>query len=113
MTEQTVSFQTVLDALTAPGKDFPRRYLQFFSDIAPLELKTLLDVWPRVNSDRKLSLFKGLESASESDTIVNFDEFARAMLNDPDANIRIHAIRLKAHNIVLKNGKPYTWRHKE
>lgn len=31
---------------------------------------------------------------------------------DADGFIRIHAIRLKAHNIVLKNGKPYTWRSK-
>jgi HEAT repeat protein len=94
MSEQTTSFQTILDALTAPGKDFPRRYLQFFSDIGPLELKTLLDVWPRVKSDRKLSLLKGLETLAESDTLVNFDEFARAVLDDPDATVRINAIRL-------------------
>ena len=94
MNEQTISFQTVLDALTASGKDFPRRHLQFFSDIGPLELKTLLDVWPRVKSDRKLSLLKGLESLAESDTLVNFDEFARAILNDTDASVRINAIRL-------------------
>jgi argininosuccinate synthase len=31
---------------------------------------------------------------------------------DAEGFIRIHAIRLKAHNIVLKNGKPYIWRHK-
>lgn len=31
---------------------------------------------------------------------------------DAEGFIRIHAIRLKAHNIVLKNGKPYTWRNK-
>lgn len=94
MSKQTTSFQTVLDALTAPGKDFPRRYLQFFSDIGPLELKTLLDVWRRVKPDRKLSLLKGLESLAGSDTLVNFDEFARAILNDPDASVRINAIRL-------------------
>lgn len=94
MSKQTTSFQTVLDALTAPGKDFPRRYLQFFSDIGPLELKTLLDVWSRVKPDRKLSLLKGLESLAGSDTLVNFDEFARAILNDPDASVRINAIRL-------------------
>jgi len=27
--------------------------------------------------------------------------------------IKINAIRLKAHNIVLKNKMPYKWRHKE
>lgn len=94
MSEQTTSFQTVLDALTAPGKDFPRRYLQFFSDIGPLELKTLLDVWHRVKPDRKLSLLKRLETLAESETLVNFDEFARAIITDTDASVRINAIHL-------------------
>jgi HEAT repeat protein len=94
MNEQTTSFQTVLDSLIASGKDFPRRYLQFFSDIGPLELKTLLEVWPRVKPDRKLSLLKGLEHLTEGDTLVNFEDFARAVLNDPEASVRAHAIRL-------------------
>ncbi|NJC94751.1 MAG: hypothetical protein C3F07_21145 [Anaerolineales bacterium] len=94
MNEQTTSFQTVLDSLLEPGRDFPRRYLQQFSDIGPLELKTLLDVWPRVNPSRKLSLLNGLESLADSDTLVSFDDFARAILNDPEASVRIHALRL-------------------
>jgi len=91
---QTTTFQTVLDALLAPGKDFPRRYLQHFSDIAPLELQTLLDVWPRVKPDRKLSLLEGLRSMAETDTLVNFDDFAQAILNDVEAPVRVQAIRL-------------------
>lgn len=94
MNNKNQSFQSVLDALLASGRDFPRRYLQQFSDIPPLELQTLLDVWSRVKPDRKLSLLNGLESLAESDTLVNFDEFARAILNDPEASVRIHAIRL-------------------
>lgn len=94
MTTRTTSFQTVLDALLATGRDFPRRYLGLFSDIGAIELKTLLDVWPRVSPSRKLSLLEGLESLSEADTLVNFDDFARAILNDPGASVRLHAIRL-------------------
>lgn len=94
MNEQIASFQTVLDSLLASDKDFPRRYLQHFSDIGPLELKTLLDIWSRVKLTRKLSLLEGLESLAESDTLVNFDDFARALLNDPEASVRVHAIRL-------------------
>jgi HEAT repeat protein len=97
MNTDTISFQTVLDALTATGRDFPRRYLQHFSDITPLELKTLLDVWPRIAPSRKLSLLEGLRSLAEGDTIVNFDEFARAILNDPEASVRVQAIRLLDH----------------
>lgn len=94
MNEQIASFQTVLDSLLASDKDFPRRYLQHFSDIGPLELKTLLDIWSRVKLTRKLSLLEGLESLAESDTLVNFDDFARALLNDPEVSVRVHAIRL-------------------
>lgn len=94
MTEQTTSFQTILDSLIASGKDFPRRYLQHFSDIGPLELKTALEVWPRVKLDRKLSLLKGLSSLAEKDTLVNFDGFARSILDDADASVRVQAIRL-------------------
>lgn len=94
MNKQKASFQTVLDSLLDAGKDFPRRYLQYFSDIEPLELKTLLDVWPRVKLSRKLSLLKALESTADSDTLVNYDDFARAILYDPDASVRVHALRL-------------------
>ncbi|HKI54316.1 MAG TPA: HEAT repeat domain-containing protein [Anaerolineales bacterium] len=94
MTEQITSFQTVLDSLTASGKDFPRKYLNHFSDIQPLELQTVLDVWERVNLDRKLSLLDGLMSLAGKDTLVSFDDFASAILNDPDASVRAYAIRL-------------------
>lgn len=102
MNTQTTSFQTVLDSLLGSGKDFPRRHLQQFSDMGPLELKTLLEVWPRVNTSRKLSLLEGLKNLAESDTLVNFDDFARAILNDPDASVRIQAIRLLGECESLK-----------
>jgi HEAT repeat protein len=103
MTTQTTSFQTVLDALLGTGKDFPRRYLQQFSDMAPLELQTLLEVWPRVNTSRKLSLLEKLSALAETDTLVSFDDFARAILNDPEASVRIQAIRLlgECENVKL------------
>lgn len=94
MNEQITSFQTILDSLLAPGRDFPRRYLEHFSDIPPLELQILMDVWPRVKPDRKLSLLEGLLALADRDTLVNFDDFARSLLNDPDASTRVHALRL-------------------
>jgi HEAT repeat protein len=103
MSTQTTSFQTVLDALLGTGKDFPRRHLQQFSDMAPIEIQTLLDVWPRVNTSRKLSLLEKLSALAETDTLVSFDDFARAILNDPEASVRIQAIRLlgECENVKL------------
>jgi HEAT repeat protein len=53
-----------------------------------------MDVWDRVNLDRKLSLLDGLISLAEKDTLVSFDEFAGAILNDPNASVRAQALRL-------------------
>ena len=94
MNATSTSFQTVLDALLSDRKEFPRRYLQEFSDIGTLELKTLLDVWPQVKPGRKLTLLEDLDALAETDTLVSFDDFARALLTDPEPDVRTRAIRL-------------------
>ncbi len=90
----TISFQSVVDALLDSGKTFPKRYYQHFSDIDPASLKLLLDAWPRVAPTRKLALLDGLESTLEEDTLVSFDDLARALLTDSDAGVRARAVRL-------------------
>lgn len=94
MNTEPISFQKVLDSLQSDGRDFPRRYLQEFSDIGNLELKTLLDVWPRVALARKLTLLEDLIVLAGSDTLVSFDDFARALLTDPEPQVRTRSIRL-------------------
>jgi HEAT repeat protein len=94
MNTTPTSFQTVLDALLSDRPDFPRRYLQEFSDLGTLELKTFLDVWPRVKLSRKLTLLEELDALAEVDTLVSFDELARALLTDPEPEVRMRAIRL-------------------
>jgi HEAT repeat protein len=94
MNTTPTSFQSVLDALLFDSKEFPRRYLQEFSDIGTQELKTLLDVWPQVKSSRKLTLLEELDALAETDTLVSFDDFARALLTDPEPEVRTRAIRL-------------------
>ena len=94
MNTEPISFQKVLDTLLADSREFPRRYLQEFSDIGTLELKTLLDVWPQVDLSRKLTLLEDLDALAENDTLVSFDDFASALLTDPDPQVRSRAIRL-------------------
>ena len=107
MNTTTVTFQKVLDALLSEEKDFPRPYLQEFSDIGTDELQSLLDVWPRIKSSRKLTLLEQLKSLAEADTLVSFDDFARAFLSDSDPNIRTRAIRLLDESEDLKLVPPY------
>lgn len=94
MNMQPNPFQPVLDSLLNEKKDFPQKFLRQFSDMGDLELKTLLGVWPRVGLSRKLALLEGLETLAENDTLVNFDDLARAILDDPHSAVRGRAIRL-------------------
>jgi len=102
MSTDPISFQTVLDALLDGKKDFPRRYLREFSDIGPLELETLLDIWPQVILSRKQTLLEQLKTLAEADTLVSFDDLGRALLPDPEPVVRTHAIRLLHESEDLK-----------
>ena len=93
---QNTPFQTILDSLLDAKKDFPARYLPYFSDIDPASLKLFLETWPGVKPTRKLLLLDGLLSLLDSDTLVSFDDLGRALLTDPDHGVRWRAIRLLA-----------------
>jgi len=93
MAANKIPFQSVVDALNN-DKDFPPAYLRYFSDIDPVSLDLLMKTWPGIQRERKLSLLEQLELTVEEDTLVSFDDFARALLNDPDAAVRTRAIRL-------------------
>jgi HEAT repeat protein len=90
------SFQSVIDSLLETGKPFPKKVLSLFSDIDPASLKLVLDAWPRVSLTRKRTLLEELDHLLDEDTIVSFDDFARALLTDPDAPVRTGAMRLLA-----------------
>jgi len=94
MTETKTSFQKVIDELIGDKPEISRRSLQEFSDIDPSSLKAVLEVWPSVKADRKRLLLDGLQSLSDEDTLVSFDDFARALLTDADPQVRTRAIRL-------------------
>jgi HEAT repeat protein len=83
-----------VDALLDTSTAFPHRYLKNFSDLDPGDIKTLQAAWPQVSDSRKHQLMKDLEKLSADDTLVSMDSFARAMLKDPDAQVRLFAIRM-------------------
>jgi HEAT repeat protein len=102
MNTDPISFQSVLDALLDDKQQFPRSYLREFSDIGSLELKSLLDIWPRVTQTRKQFLLEELRLLAEDDTLVSFDDLARSLLSDSDPAIRTRAISLLAESDDLK-----------
>jgi HEAT repeat protein len=98
MSKQDTSFQTVLEALQDESKAFPNQYLKYFSDMDPDSIQSLLGIWERLTPPRKLTLLKGLESLVESDTLVSFEDLARALLGDANAGVRASSIRLLAES---------------
>lgn len=95
MIEDRIPFQKIIDELLDGGrKELSRRSLQEFSDLDPASLSALFEAWPRIRPDRKRLLLEGLQSLSEADTLVSFDDLARALLTDADAQVRVRALRL-------------------
>jgi len=89
------SFQRVIDELLDNNQQMiSAAALYEFSDLDPASLQTLLEAWPRIAPERKRLLLERLQDLSDEDTLVSFDELARALLNDADAQIRRRAIRL-------------------
>lgn len=87
-------FQKVLDVLIDDDKDIPRSYLMEFSDIDANSLQMLLEIWPRVPLSRKLFLLDKLNILVDKHTLVSFDDLGRALLTDPNSEVRIRAMGL-------------------
>ncbi len=94
MNDELIPFQKVLDTLLDPSKDIPHRHLSEFSDILPASLQSFLEVWPQVELERKLLLLDRLNARANEDTLVSFDDLGRALLTDPEPQVRIRAMRL-------------------
>jgi hypothetical protein len=94
MTDQIQKFDKVMEALLDPNQPFPARLLRSFSDLSHKDQHTLAQLWLDIEPKRKLSLFEDLENIAETDTLVNFDEFAKLGITDPDPAVRVMAIRL-------------------
>ena len=94
MNEIKPIYKKMIAELMDSSRNLTRRSLQEFSDIPPETLEAVLEAWPDIKLDRKRTLLEGLQSLNETDTLVSFDDFARALLTDPEAEVRLRAIRL-------------------
>ncbi|HUH96113.1 MAG TPA: HEAT repeat domain-containing protein [Anaerolineales bacterium] len=94
MNASQLPFQKTIDELLDGEKSLSRSALRGFSDIDPASLNALLEAWPRIAPGRKRLLLDELRILSDNDTLVSFDEVARALLNDRDPQVQAGAIRL-------------------
>ena len=96
MNDKFSNFEIVLKALLQEEGELPDVYLNEFSDIEPEALVSLQEVWPRVALARKQALLDRLNALADVDTLVSFDDLGRALLKDPEAPVRVRAMRLLA-----------------
>ncbi len=94
MSPARAGFQKVILELTDGGQKLSRRSLQEFSDLDAASIRAVMEAWPTIQLDRKRTLLDGLREMSEENTLVSFEDFARALLADPEAEVRTRAIRL-------------------
>ncbi len=94
MSPARAALQKVIVELADGGPPLSRRSLHEFSDLDPASLQSVLEVWPRVPLERKRTLLDGLRELSDENTLVSFEDFARSLLTDPEAQVRTRAIRL-------------------
>jgi HEAT repeat protein len=88
-----IPFEEILTALKNEQQSFPARYLYRLSDLEAQELDQLSKVWPGLSAQRRLGLLEDLELLAEGNTVMEFDAVYRVALKDPDAGIRIVALR--------------------
>lgn len=87
-------FSDALTALSDVEVPFPARYLHSFTDLSRKQLRDFKTVWEILPPSRKVSLLEDLEDIAEKDTLVNFDDLAKAVITDFDPKVRVMAIRL-------------------
>ena len=93
-----LNFQSVLDHLLDSKKDIPTGHLAYYSDLDPKSLRLFLDVWSSVPQNRKLLLLDSLTAHLDEDTIVSYEDIGKALLTDPDAEVRTRAMGLLAES---------------
>ena len=89
-----LSFQDVLDALLDSNKPISPGHLRLYSDLDPKSLRLFSNAWPNVPPKRKLLLLDKLVEHFDEDTLVSYEEVGRTLLDDPDAEVRVRALRL-------------------
>lgn len=91
-----IPFSTVLSALEDDARVFPVKYVGRFSDLSHANLEAVMGVWPRLPQARKHLLLKRMLELFDEDTVVSFDALAVRLLDDPDGQVRVYALRLLA-----------------
>lgn len=89
-----IPFQQVLDALLDTETPFPPRLLYRLSDLSRTDLAALAQSWPQAPTWRRQALLEDIETLGEADYLLDFESLAQFALQDPQAGVRLPAVRI-------------------
>jgi HEAT repeat protein len=87
-------FQNLITTMLGEGTPLESRFLYRLSDLNDTDLLLLKDNWERIPLPRRQALLKDLEEMSKSDYLLYFAEVGQLAINDPDPDVRLHAVQL-------------------
>lgn len=98
MTSTTPKLQEAIEFFLDESQDINNgllfRYSRSLSDISPLQLRPLSQIWEDIPLSRRHAILAHLKSELEIDFIYSFETLGRALLSHKDAITRTYAIRL-------------------
>jgi HEAT repeat protein len=93
-TKKNIPFQQVITLLQDANNPFPASLLYRFSDLSTVELDQIKEIWPKVDTSRRVHLLEDLEELALNNTLVLFDDLARFALDDKNPEVCTAAISL-------------------
>ncbi|MBT7783819.1 MAG: hypothetical protein HN741_12965, partial [Anaerolineae bacterium] len=98
MTTFQETFNNLIASLSDKNEELSPEALsqlaEALSDIAPVQLKPLLEAWENIPLPRRYSLLVHLQSELDKELLYNYEAFARTLLHDEDDIIRTFSLRL-------------------
>ncbi len=91
--DEETTFKQVLEALLDLEAPFHPRYLYYFSDINPRDLRAFQETWPQVPAWRRQAILEDIEELSESNYTLSFEKILRHCIQDSEPKVRELAIR--------------------
>jgi hypothetical protein len=91
---EKLPFDQLVQALLDPDKPLKARLLYRLSDMSAQDVAQLEQAWLDVPVWRRQGLMEDVETINENDTLLSFEALGRLAIHDPDAHVRLPAVRI-------------------
>ncbi|MGE0685336.1 MAG: HEAT repeat domain-containing protein [Dehalococcoidia bacterium] len=88
-----MSFETTLDDLTDPTKRITSEQLTSLSHLEVAERQQLAEIWPQLETSRRLSVINAANDIAVDNVEMNFDALFKLALTDEDFEVRGAGLR--------------------